>query len=211
MTYVPPPGYTPPAGPPNYPGGPQSPYGSPYGPPPQGRRGNAWGVVSLVFGLLLCVPFLTSLAAAITGVVGVARSRAPNTGGRATSIIGLVLGVLGLLLWGGLTVGSVVAYNGSADSRGVAVAFTQELRAADVDGILKKNPDLDRKSVQAASDRLQDLGNVQTFLAFPMPAGGSTRNVMAAISDDAGKTHQLMVQLADPGGGLRVTGFTIQR
>ena len=216
MTYVPPPGYTPPpmppgSGPPQ--GPPQNPYGSPYGPPP-GRRGNAWGIVSLVFGLLLCVPVLASLVAVVTGAVGLIRSNRPNTGGRVTSVLGLILGLLGLLLWAGAGVGSWVAYNGSADTRAASNRFVQDLRAGKVDAVLKANPALTRTEVQAASDRVQDLKNVAGVYSIPMPSEGGpagSRSAMTVIADDASHTHQFQLFLTTQGGTPVVVKFNVMR
>jgi hypothetical protein len=69
-----------------------------YGAPPKRTSGIA--IAALVCGLLGCIPFVTSLAATILGLVGVAVTGKPNVGGRAMAIIGLLLGLLGLAGWG---------------------------------------------------------------------------------------------------------------
>jgi hypothetical protein len=69
--------------------------------PPQPPRTNGWAIGSLICGILGCIPFLTSLLAIIFGFLGIGASKRPNTGGKGLSIAGIVLGFLGILLWGG--------------------------------------------------------------------------------------------------------------
>lgn len=69
------------------------------------RPVSALAVSSLVFSLLFCVPFITSLAGVLLGVVGVAvTGPMGRRSGRGIALAGLILGVLGLLGWGYLTV-----------------------------------------------------------------------------------------------------------
>lgn len=73
------------AGVPGYPGG-----------PPQT---NGWAVASLVTGIIgVClVPLLSSLAAVVTGIVGLAQAGRRRGSGRGMAVAGLVLGAIGLV------------------------------------------------------------------------------------------------------------------
>jgi prepilin-type processing-associated H-X9-DG protein len=86
--------------PPAAPGYPVSalPYSS--GPYDQGPvTASGWAVASLITGIVsFCVPVLGSLAAIITGIVGIVKTSRPRVGGRGMAIAGLVLGLLSMFM-----------------------------------------------------------------------------------------------------------------
>lgn len=96
--------------PPAYPPPPAMGYPGQPGMPPMGKRGNGWAVASLVCGIVLCVPALTSLLAILFGIVGLRKARDPQTGGRGLALTGIILGVVGVLLWVVLTYVGVKGY-----------------------------------------------------------------------------------------------------
>ena len=74
-------------------------------PPPQGyagyahapaQRANGLAIASLVCGIVGCVPFVTSLAALVLGIVSVRKAREPGFGGKSIAIVGLTLGIVGV-------------------------------------------------------------------------------------------------------------------
>lgn len=86
-------------------GGPPSPYGQPggypggnYGMPPPAAGTSGWAVTSLVLGILsFIIPFLGSLAAIITGAVGIQKTGPGRAGGRGMAIAGLCMGIASVL------------------------------------------------------------------------------------------------------------------
>jgi prepilin-type processing-associated H-X9-DG protein len=74
---------------------PQIGYATPFVAP----RTNAFAIVSLVCGCILCIPFLPGIFATIFGILGIRQTRKPNTGGKGLAIAGLILGVVNLLAW----------------------------------------------------------------------------------------------------------------
>jgi prepilin-type processing-associated H-X9-DG protein len=58
-------------------------------------------LVSLICGVLLCVPLLPSLAAIITGALGIRKSKDPAVSGKGMAVAGLTLGIVGLVGWAG--------------------------------------------------------------------------------------------------------------
>jgi len=62
-------------------------------------RSNTFGIVSLVCGCLLCVPFLPGILATIFGFLGLKQAREPNTSGKGLALAGLILGILNLVGW----------------------------------------------------------------------------------------------------------------
>src|SRR5258706_8632010 len=61
--------------------------------------GNPAALLSFVFGIIICVPLVTSLVAVVLGAIGLRKSRHPLAGGRSMAIGGLALGVIGVALW----------------------------------------------------------------------------------------------------------------
>lgn len=80
-----------------------TPFGYQASPPP---RSNIPAIISLVCGILGCVPFVTSAVAVILGLIGLSSAKKPNGSGKGMAIAGLTLGIIGVLGWTGF-VGSV--------------------------------------------------------------------------------------------------------
>jgi len=75
-----------------------------YASPPVGMakaRLSAASIVSFVCGVLFCLPLFTSIVAIICGIIGIRATRTPAVRGRGFAIAGLVLGIVGMLLWVG--------------------------------------------------------------------------------------------------------------
>src|SRR3954469_372071 len=75
-------------------------------------RLSAASMTSFVMGLLLCIPVITSLLAIVFAAVGFRATR-PGGGssgrrGRGFAIAGLILGIIGLVIWSGT--GALVAF-----------------------------------------------------------------------------------------------------
>jgi hypothetical protein len=66
----------------------------------QNRKSNVPAIVSLVLGLLGCVPAITSLGAIVFGAIGIKTAKKINGNGKGMAIAGLILGMIGLLAWG---------------------------------------------------------------------------------------------------------------
>src|SRR5579864_7083269 len=67
-----------------------------YGPGAVATVGTSgWAITSLITGIIsFCVPVIGSIAAIVTGIVGIVRTKDPRTGGRGFAIAGLVLGCI---------------------------------------------------------------------------------------------------------------------
>jgi Domain of unknown function (DUF4190) len=63
---------------------------------------NPLAIVSLVFGIVCCVPFFSPITALITGWLAIKQIDASSglQRGRELAIAGLVLGVVGMGFWG---------------------------------------------------------------------------------------------------------------
>jgi hypothetical protein len=124
-------------------------------------------VVSLIFGCIFCFPFIPGLVAVITGVVGIASTRNPMVRGRVMAIIGLLLGLASLLLWGGASVAvrNFWMQNTTAD-RAFVSAWVSELAANDVTGAQKDSSlQGNSPSVQSLATSAQSWGTLQGVTA----------------------------------------------
>jgi hypothetical protein len=162
-----PPGGMPPQGMP--PGG----YGGGgYSMPPM-RRTSAAAVVSLVFGLILCIPYVTGLVAVITGIVGIASTRNPAVRGRVLAIIGLLLGIVNLIISVelSLAVRSFYVRDTTAEKAFVST-WIGELAANDVTGATKDSAlPPNSPGVQTLATATQSWGTFQNVT--PIWAGAS--------------------------------------
>ena len=101
----------------------------PYGVAPMGPPTNGLAVGALVCGLLGFIPFVTSLVATCLGIAGMKRAGRIGGHGRGMAIAGLVLGLVGLIVWTLIAVGYGVA---SKEYRDLSHQYVNALAAGDV-------------------------------------------------------------------------------
>ena len=156
MSQMPPSGYQqPPYGQPPYG---QPPYGQPYPYPPypQQRRLSAAAVISLICGVLLCVPLLSSLLAVIFGLVGLVRTGGGQMRGRGLAATGLLLGILGLIAW---PVGGYWLYQQARPVLDVTDDFLRNAADGKVDDAFADCADtMTRKDVEQFSNSMKEKG-----------------------------------------------------
>ncbi len=181
---------------------PTDPYGNPPPPPPYGQqpppgyatpggyppaayapaaRTSAASVTSLVLGIVLCVPFVTSLLAVIFGIVGIRATKTPAVKGRGLAIAGLILGVLGLVLWttyfAVAGVMAVALFKGGLNPM-IAQGFFQQMSAGDVQKATAMCvPGTSPAAVQATVDQMKRYGRMTSFNA----SNNSTVNGMTTL------------------------------
>jgi hypothetical protein len=99
MSQYPPPQYPPPNPPPppgGYPGG--------GGMPPGAQASNGLAITSLIMGILSCIPGV-GLLAILFGALGIGKAKDPRYGGKGLAIVGIVLGLISIVVWGGIGYG----------------------------------------------------------------------------------------------------------
>lgn len=135
--------------------------------PPQ-QRTNGPAIASLVCGIVGCIPFLTSLAAIILGVIGLRKARSPDVGGKSLAIVGLVLGIVGMVGWGlfgGLMVSSYVA---SKPARAVANQFALDLSNGNINAAVAASSGMTSEQLSGVAQQMQPWGALTdtTFMGF---------------------------------------------
>lgn len=217
----------PPAPPPGYGG--QPPYGAPpppappgYGPPAPGYgqypapKTSGAAIASLVCGVLGCIPYITSLLAIILGAVGIRNTGRPGVKGRGMAIAGLLLGLLGIVLWSAFGGLAWALISGSKPARDAAKQFANHLGSGNVQAAQAMcTSQVTPQQLQLAAQKLQSWGGVQdtTLVGFSVNnnAGESVSVVGGAIHLPGNEQATYAVQFTKENGALKVQGFTIQR
>ncbi|MDB5319043.1 MAG: rane protein [Phycisphaerales bacterium] len=210
MSQVPfPPGY-PGQQPPPPPGGGY--YGSPQMPPGEARRSNPVAITALVMGILLCIPFITGLGGIVCGIVGIRKAKDPRVGGRGMAIAGLALGLANLVLWGLLGGGILALISGTAEQRGMAKQFIQDLSDGKVAAAAAVcDPTLPKASLQQASAAMKTWGPLKDVTTFGINANkgmGGTQVVVAGAAQFGASTQRsFTIEFAKQNGVWRITKF----
>lgn len=149
-----------------------------YAPPPPGhgfpsemiqpRKTSGVAIAALVVSLLFCIPFIPSAIAVLLGVIGLFTASRPNRKGTPLAVIGIVLGVLGVLLWG---YGTFVVYARFGMPIMQGIAFSEKLQLNDFAGAAKfTTPPFNPDELPGLVDRIRTLGAYQSVTDFePIP------------------------------------------
>jgi hypothetical protein len=179
----------------------------------EARRSNGAAVAALVMGILLCIPVITGVGGIILGVVGIRTARDPRAGGRGLAITGIVLGVLNLVLWGlfGGVIWALVA--GTAEQRGIAKQFVQDLSDGNIAAAAAVcDPTLPKASLEQASAAMKKWGplkDVRTVGVNARTATGSGTQVMVAGGAVFGTSTQrsFTIEFAKQNGAWKIVKF----
>ncbi|MGF1634495.1 MAG: DUF4190 domain-containing protein [Phycisphaerae bacterium] len=137
-------------------------YGTPQGGFYEAKKTNGFAIASLVCGLLLCIPVITGLAGIVLGFLGLGKARDPQVdGGRGMAVAGILLSILGFLLWGGVAVGGWWAFGKVQEvARTELNNVIADVRAGNLQNIaVTGNTSLE--AVQAEIAKLDGFGQVQ--------------------------------------------------
>lgn len=127
---------------------------------PEPRRSNVLAVTSLICGLLACVPFVTGIAAVITGALGIRKANDPRYGGRGIAIAGLVLGVMSILLWAMFGGGFWALFKATEAPRALAATFVRDVSAGDINSAMAvSGPLVTATELRELSSTMQEWGS----------------------------------------------------
>jgi hypothetical protein len=142
------------------------------------EKGNPVAILSLICGLISCVPFVSVLAI-VFGIIGVRKTKKPHVGGKGSAITGIALGSIGLLT-NVPVIYVCVMMNHTADRIRCASNFSQvgqAILAYSNDNRGRYPPDL------AALVKAQNI-SVADFLCPSMPGGSSLPSNLEQMSID---------------------------
>jgi hypothetical protein len=179
-------------------------------------RTSATSVTALVLGILLCIPFLTSLAAVLFGVVGIRATRRPGVRGRGLAIAGLTLGIVGLLGWSGIGGTLGLGWFQTSPDRAITTAFVHDLDSGNVSAAQAKcGQPITAAQIQNAAHYLKSLGKFDSYsnnsYSIAWQSGGSATVVIQGTAICNGNPHDVAVTFVHPSQGTPVIqGFRIQ-
>jgi hypothetical protein len=212
----------PPGGPPNYP--PQPPgFGMPgqpgYNPQgyslPAATKTSVASVISLVSGLLFCIPGLTGVIALITGIIGIAQTGNPAVKGRGMAIAGLILGILSLGGWGLFGGGMYAMYVGAKPQRDFARTYITDLAAGKVDQcVANSSANISPDMLGAEAKRMQGWGALQDTRIIGFAINNTNGNIagqVTGICTFSNGTHSFqMTLIKDSSGSFKADTFLWQ-
>lgn len=179
---------------------------------PHERPYSVAAIVSLVTGLICCLPFVTGVTAIITGIVGIRVTGTNGTRrGRGMAIAGLVLGLVSLLGWALFGTGVIVTAARSGEPTAAATQFVQHLEAGEVDEAMNLTVQgFPKTQLVPIADALAD-GPMRTALDvsdtkfFAQLSGSTTWTIVLSAAYADGSRRVYTVELvADGQGGYGV-------
>jgi hypothetical protein len=172
-----------PAGPPPPP---PPPGGQPtqYSMQPQPKQANVAAILSLIVGILSCIPF-AGFVATILGIVGIKKSSNPMVGGRGLAIAGLVLGLIGVV-WSIIFMvtgaGVLALFKATGPARDQAKAFISDLDKGDVaTAMTRVTGDISADELKLVSDRMKTWGGVKNVTMVGMNVSAQTGSQTTTI------------------------------
>jgi Domain of unknown function (DUF4190) len=128
-------------------------------------RTSVAAISSMVCGILGCIPFVTSLAAVILGIIGIKKTGNPRITGRGMAIAGLILGVLGLVGWATAVSSLYLVFKAGEPARVTAEQFTRDLSAGKIDEALALSAEgTDRVTLVALSEQMKPWGAFKSLM-----------------------------------------------
>ena len=188
-----------------------------YAMPAPERRLNWAAPSSLLFGTVLCwLPYVSAVLAILLGIVGVARTRNPQVGGRGLSIAGILLGVGGLIFWLAAGGGLILEYTQDHEARPYAQQFLQDLSTGKIDAAATSASGLSQTELQDLYDEhfekwgpLQRVEWANTMMDSDTPGHGD----LCAVKGDAhfqNSTQHVWMIMQNQGDRWKVMKFEVR-
>lgn len=172
------------------------------------KKTNVPAIISIVCGVLGCVPFVTGLAAVILGVVGLRKTKDPQTGGKPLAIIGIILGVISLGGWTLFGGGIFALVKGTEAQRDVARQFISDLAAGNVDAaVAQTDGTIGREDVEQLSATVRRWGPLTDTTVVGVSAEpGRTQIAGSATFGTSPKSFQAIV-VKQTDGSYKISGI----
>jgi len=178
---------------------------------------SAASIASFILGLFFCIPVLTSLLALLFAFAGLRATRSDNPagprGGRGFAITGLVLGIVGLVLWAG--VGAMTAYviSASAAPRAVLHTFAADLAANNKSAALAISTSaIDADGFDKTRTYIVPFGAYRDLTCTGAYVGnfnGSESCRLTGTADFAAGPHTFSAVVINDAGTWKIAGFHI--
>jgi hypothetical protein len=195
MTQIPPPPVAPP---------PPGAYGAP-GVPAPAPKTSGMAIASLICGLLgFCTVGITGLVAIVLGVLGI---RQRNVSGKPMAIIGLILGILSVGMWGLFGTGIFALVKGTQPQRDLARQFITDLSAGNIDAAhAATDGTISREEVEALSKTVQAWGPVTDTTFVGVSAEPGRTQVAGSVTFDKTPKGFEAVVVKQTDGTYKISG-----
>lgn len=134
--------------------------------PPRPTTSGA-AVASLITGLVLCIPWLTGVAAVILGALGLSATRGGQRAGRGMAVAGLALGLLNVVAW---TVITPLAWSSIREliertqpARDLVNQVAADISAGNIDAAHGKFSGVDSGQLRVMHEKMKPWGALQTL------------------------------------------------
>lgn len=147
-------------------------------------------VFSLVFGILGCIPLVTSVLAVLLGIVGINATKNNQRSGRGLAIAGLLLGLLGVVLWGLFGGGLFTLWKVTGPVRAEGKQFIQYLADGNTEAAHAQcTSDISKEQVEALVTYVKPLGALKDVTSFSAQASDQNGAVTAQMGGAATFTN----------------------
>ncbi|HLL87960.1 MAG TPA: DUF4190 domain-containing protein [Tepidisphaeraceae bacterium] len=190
------------------------PGGPAYAPPPPSagmgpaRKTNVLAIVSLICGILGCIPFITGLAAIVTGALGIKKANDPQVqSGKGLAIAGIILGVLSVGLWALFGGGMFALVNATAPVRTAGKQFLSDLSQGNVAAAQAQTENLSTEDVTTLVDMVKTWGSLNDVTGFSASINadeGETTAIYGGQAQYANGPHPFVLEMVKVGDGWKV-------
>jgi len=173
------------------------------------RPSNGPAVTSLVCGIAGIIPFVPSLLALIFGMVGLNRAKQLGGTGRGMAVSGLILGVLGLILW---TWGFTAFFSSAKQYKELSHQFVNALAKGEVDkAVGMSHSKMTREQLAQPAAALQTLGGLSDITVTGVEGTTSTeagkRWTVTGASTFATRKLDFTISFVDENGAPKVVEY----
>lgn len=166
-------------------------------------------VFSLIFGILGCIPMITSVLAVFCGIIGISATKDRRKGGRGLAVAGIVLGLIGIVLWGLLGGGVYTLIVLTRPARNATNQFVTDLGKGNVDAAYSQvTTDISKDDVVSLTAMLKPLGALKdvTSPVANVDKSNNTAEVAGVATFDKGQ-QAYDVTLIKQGDGWKIRGI----
>lgn len=178
--------------------------------PPPARKLSISSMLSLICGILGCVPFATGALAVLLGIIGMIRTSNPLKSGRWMAILGMVLGLMSLGVWtifGGF-IFAVVA--GTQPVRTAAHDFIRDVAAGNDVAAKAETLGMADEDYATIAAQIKEMGAFKDTLFPATIVTNDTANLGGAATFDKG-VLEVTADLKKDATGWKVQGMHLQK